>query len=47
VKKIKISLEKSVLAFLNQSEYDEYYWPSIYANPRPDTMLMLKKARIL
>ena len=40
----QFSLEKSVLAFLNRPEYDEYHWPGIYANPHRDTMLMLKKA---
>lgn len=40
-------LDEPVLAFPNRKEYDEYYWPGIYADPHYDTMKMLEKAHSL
>lgn len=43
----QFSLEEPILAFPNRPEYDEYFWPGIYANPHKDTMKMLDAATSL
>jgi len=40
----QFSLNKSVIAFTCRSQYDEYDWPGIYANPQAETMHMLEQA---
>jgi transglutaminase-like putative cysteine protease len=40
----QFSLEKPVLAFPLRLEYDEYFWPGIYASPHAETMTMLERA---
>jgi transglutaminase-like putative cysteine protease len=40
----QFSLDEPVLAFPPRSEYDEYVWPGIYANPHAETMTMLEQA---
>jgi len=46
-KNAQFSLAEPQLAFENRSNYDEYYFEGIYANPHLDTMLMLDKANSL
>ena len=46
-KNANFSLTEPRLAFKNRSNYDEYYFEGIYANPHLDTMLMLEKASSL
>lgn len=41
----QFSMDKPKLAFLNRTNYDEYFWPGIYADPQKDTMKMLEKAK--
>jgi transglutaminase-like putative cysteine protease len=43
-KNAQFSLDKPILAFPNRSQYDEYFWNGIYANPHMDTMKMLDNA---
>lgn len=43
----EFSLEQPVLAYPPRKEYDEYFFPGIYANPHKETMDMLEKARCL
>ena len=38
------SLDKPILAFPNRQNYNEFFWPGIYANPHKDTMKMLDNA---
>ena len=40
----QFSLDTPILAFPNRPDYDEYFWPVIYANPHPDTMQLLENA---
>ncbi|MCL2446416.1 MAG: transglutaminase family protein [Oscillospiraceae bacterium] len=40
----QFSLDEPVLAFPCRAEYNEYFWPGIYANPHAETMLMLQQA---
>ena len=40
----QFSLDEPILAFPCRPEYDEYFWPGIYANPHAETMTMLEKA---
>ena len=40
----QFSLDEPVLAFPLRSEYDEYFWPGIYATPHDETMRMLEQA---
>ena len=40
----QFSLEKPILAFANRPDYDEYFWPGIYASAHMATMHMLEKA---
>jgi transglutaminase-like putative cysteine protease len=40
----QFSLDAPVLAFLSRSQYDEYFWKGIYANPHAETMAMLERA---
>jgi len=43
----QFSLETPKLAFQNRSEYDEYFWPGIFAVPHSPTLRMLEKASSL
>ena len=43
----KFSLEESILAYPPREQYDEYFFPGIYANPQMETMKMLEKAECL
>lgn len=43
-KNAKFSLDEPILAFQNRPQYDEYFWPGIYAKLHNETMLMLEKA---
>jgi transglutaminase-like putative cysteine protease len=43
----QFSLDKPILAFPNRQEYDEYFWPGIYATPHNDTMIMLESAKCI
>lgn len=43
-KNAQFSLKEPILAFINREEYDEFYWPGIYAKPHLDTMKMLENA---
>jgi len=43
----QFSLKEPILAFPSRSEYDEYYWPGIYAFPHDATMRMLDNAKNL
>jgi len=38
------SLEEPILAFSCRPQYDEYFWPGIYATPHAETMAMLEQA---
>ena len=40
----QFSLEEPVLAYPCRPEYDEYFWPGIYAVPHLETMTMLERA---
>lgn len=44
-KNAQFSLIKPMLAYSNRPQYDEYFWPGIYANPHMDTMAMLEKSK--
>lgn len=46
-KNAQFSLGKPILAFPNRQDYNEYFWPGIYANPHNETMKMLEKATCL
>jgi len=46
-KNAQFSLAEPRLAFLNRSNYDEYFLEGIYSKPHLDTMLMLEKANSL
>ena len=46
-KNAQFSLDNPMLAFANRSDYDEYFWPGIYANPHAATMTMLETASCL
>jgi len=43
----QFSLEKPILAFLCRPQYNEYFWPGIYAAPHNATMQMLEQAKSL
>jgi len=43
----QFSLDKPILAFPCRSEYNEYFWPGIYAAPHEATMQMLERAKSL
>lgn len=43
----QFSLDEPVLAFPCRPEYDEYFWPGIYAAPHRATMKMLENAKNL
>ena len=43
-KNAQFSLGEPQLAFPNRPDYDEYFWPGIYAKPHLETMQMLEKA---
>lgn len=43
----QFSLGKPILAFSNRQNYDEYFWPGIYANPHAETMKILENASCL
>lgn len=43
-KNAQFSLGEPLLAFQNKTQYDEYFWKGIYANPHKDTMTMLEGA---
>ncbi|MDR3599482.1 MAG: transglutaminase family protein [Desulfosporosinus sp.] len=43
-KNARFSLDKPILAFPNRENYNEFFWPGIYANPHKDTMKMLDNA---
>jgi GNAT superfamily N-acetyltransferase len=43
----QFSLEEPVLAFPCRKEYDEYFFPGIYASPHPKTMEILENASSL
>ena len=43
----QFSLDEPVLAFPPRPEYDEYFWPGIYAAPHSETMRMLEQANNL
>ena len=43
----QFSLDEPVLAFLCRPEYDEYFWPGIYATPHEATMHTLERAKSL
>jgi len=43
----QFSLDTPVLAFPCRPEYDEYFWPGIYAVPHVATMQVLERARSL
>ena len=40
----QFSLNEPLLAFPCRPQYDEYFWPGIYAAPHEETMKMLKQA---
>lgn len=43
----RFSLAEPVLAFPCRPEYDEFFWPGIYADPHGETMKILEKAENL
>ena len=43
----QFSLGEPILAFRCRPEYDEYFWPGIYAAPHEPTMQMLERAKSL
>ncbi len=43
----QFSLDRPILAFYPRPEYDEYFYPGIYAQPHAPTMEMLEKAKTL
>jgi len=43
----RFSLDRPILAYPCRPEYDEYFWPGIYAAPHKDTMLVLERAQNL
>jgi hypothetical protein len=43
----QFSLDIPILAFHNRQNYNEFFWPGIYANPHQDIMQMLDKATCL
>jgi transglutaminase-like putative cysteine protease len=43
-KNAQFSFNKPLLAFTNRQNYDEFFWPGIYASPHKDTMEMLDNA---
>ena len=43
-KKAQFSLGEPILAFPCRSQYQEYFWPGIYANPHAETMHVLERA---
>ena len=43
----QFSLDNPILAYLPREQYDEYFFPGIYANSHIDTMKMLERARSL
>ncbi|MHC1685171.1 MAG: transglutaminase family protein [Clostridiaceae bacterium] len=43
-KNAQFSLVEPLLAFKNRTQYNEYFWKGIYANPHKDTMIMLESA---
>jgi len=43
----QFSLTEPQLAFVNRSNYDEFFWEGIYSKPHADTMLMLENANSL
>lgn len=45
--KAEFSLEAPVLAYPPRKQFNEYFFPGIYANPQKETMDMLENARCL
>ena len=43
----QFSMEEPVLAFYPRPEYDEYFYPGIYASPHHPTMTTLEEAKCL
>ena len=43
----QFSLDEPILAFPYRPEYDEYFWPGIYATPHEATMKMLDNSKTL
>jgi transglutaminase-like putative cysteine protease len=43
-KNARFSLGEPILAFPCRSQYQEYFWPGIYANPHAETMNLLERA---
>lgn len=43
----QFSLAEPVLAYPCRQQYDEYFWPGIYAAPHPATMRVLEEAKCL
>jgi len=43
----QFSMDEPVLAFPCRPEYDEYFWPGIYAAPHQETMQLLEQATCL
>ncbi|GHV41362.1 hypothetical protein FACS189490_08100 [Clostridia bacterium] len=43
-KNAQLSLSEPILAFQNRPQYDEYFWPGIYAEPHRETMSALERA---
>lgn len=46
-KNAQFSVDLAILAYPNRQNYNEFFWPGIYANPHLDTMKMLDKATCL
>ena len=46
-KNVQFSLDLPILAFPNRQNYNEFFWPGIYANPHKETMKMLDNATCL
>jgi len=46
-KNAQFSLDMPILAFPNRQNYNEFFWPGIYANPHKETMKILDNATCL
>jgi len=46
-KDAQFSLNEPQLAYPNRPQFDEYFWPGIYARPHMATMQMLERAKTL
>jgi hypothetical protein len=44
-KNAQFSMNKTILAFPNRKEYDEFFWCGIYARPHMKTMEILENAK--